>query len=283
MHHVLRSICLLMLSTSSAWAWGQEGHAIIAEIAQRRLTPKASAEVARLLGLNHALASVGSWADDERDRRPETYNWHFVDIPVQEDRYDAAAHCPPDPKGDCVVAELSRLRDDLRCALTDDAKRDALRFAVHFVGDIHQPLHTVLEARGGNDIAVEVKMRGALTCRTGPCPIVASRSNFHRVWDTALISKTAWSWGSYVDRLEEGWLKSVDAKGADGSTFVEWAEGTHKAAQTVWNVLPANRVLDDAYYQAVQPILDRQLGIAGLRLVRILNEAYESSICPRPR
>lgn len=145
-----------------AWAWGQEGHSIIAEIAQRRLSPKAIAEVARLLGANHSLASTGSWADDVRDDHPETYNWHFVDIPIPLDRYDEAAHCHPDPKGDCIVAELTRLRDELRCAPTDDLKREALQFAVHFVGDIHQPLHTVLEARGGNDIAVEVKMRGAL-------------------------------------------------------------------------------------------------------------------------
>jgi nuclease S1 len=102
------------------------------------------------------------------------------------------------------------------------------------------------------------------------------------VWDTVLITKTAWSWGAYVDRLEEGWLNSAEANGADGGSFVDWAEGTHKAAQTVWNVLPANRVLDDVYYQGVQPILDKQLGLAGLRLGRFLNEAYDSAVCPRP-
>ena len=80
MRPALASFCLLVLSATSAWAWGQEGHSIIAESAQRRLTPNAIAEVARLLGPNHSLASVGSWADNERDRRPETYNWHFVDI-----------------------------------------------------------------------------------------------------------------------------------------------------------------------------------------------------------
>lgn len=150
------------------------------------------------------------------------------------------------------------------------------------VSDSNNKKTVSLQVKFSRDYLTAHMMRGALTCRTGPCPIIASRSNFHRVWDTALISKPAWSWGSYVDRLEEGRLTSADAKGADGGTFVDWAEG-HKAAQTVWNVLPANRVLDYAYYQAVQPILDRQLGIAGLRLARVLNEAYESSVCPRPR
>ena len=276
---VLGTLCMF---PTCCLAWGQEGHSIIAEIAQRRLSPKAVTEVARLLGANHSLASIGSWADDVRDERPETYNWHFVDIPIQLDRYDRAAHCHPDPKGDCVVAELMRLHEELRCASTDNLKREALRYAVHFVGDIHQPLHTVLEARGGNDIAVELKMRGALSCRGGPCSMVTSRSNFHRVWDTALINKTAWNWGAYANRLEDGWLKSSEAINVDGGTFVEWAESTHKAAQTVWNLLPQNHVLDDGYYQAVLPTLDRQLGFAGLRLARFLNEAYDSNACPRP-
>src|SRR5690242_7833612 len=83
-----------------------------------------------------------------------------------------------------------RVTKDLHCAPTDDQKRDALRYVVHFVGDIHQPLHTVGEARGGNDIRVEVRFAGAKTCKGGPCPIHTSRSNFHTVWDGTLIRAT---------------------------------------------------------------------------------------------
>jgi hypothetical protein len=104
--------------------------------------------------------SIGSWADDVRDDRPESYRWHFV-------------------------------------------------------GDIHQPLHTVGEGRGGNDVAVEVRLAGAKTCRSRPCPIMVYRSNLHRVWDSTLIKATAWSWGAYVDRLEGGWLASPEARGVD--------------------------------------------------------------------
>jgi hypothetical protein len=259
---------------SPALAWGQEGHSIIAEIAQQRLSPAAHAEVARLLGSNRSLASISSWADDERDRRPETYRWHFVDIPIAESRYDPNRDCHAEPGGDCIVAELERLRGELHCAPSDDQKRDALKFAVHFVGDLHQPLHTVSEARGGNDIPVEVRMRGALVCRNGPCQMVQSRSNFHRVWDSTLIQRTTWSWGSYVDRLDAGWLQSAEAKGAEDGTPADWAEQTHAAARQVWEQKPGNGLLDDRYYQAVQPVLDRQLGLAGLRLAGFLNEAY---------
>ncbi|WP_456752624.1 S1/P1 nuclease [Bradyrhizobium sp. USDA 4461] len=110
---------VLIATSGDVLAFGQEGHSIIAEIAQRRLNQEAAAQVERLLGKGHSLAAVGSWADDVRDQRPETYNWHFVDLPVAANTYQAGRDCnPPDraTKGDCVLAELDRLRSDLRCA-----------------------------------------------------------------------------------------------------------------------------------------------------------------------
>ena len=145
------------------------------------------------------------------------------------------------------LGELKRLKTALRCAATDDLKRDALRYAVHFVGDINPPLHTVGEGRGGNDIAVEVKRAGVKMCRGGPCPIMSYRSNLHRAWDGTLIKATTWGWGAYVDRLEGGWLTSPEAKGVDGGTPAQWAEDTHRAARFVWEQLPESRVVDDAY------------------------------------
>ena len=262
---------------SQVLAWDQEGHSVVAEIAQRRLTPEAVAMVEQVLGKGHSLAAVASWADDVRDARPETYNWHFVDIPIGDTEYDPATECQPTDKGDCVVAELDRLKNDVRCA-SDQAKIEALKFAVHFVGDIHQPLHTVADERGGNDIQVQLSVH-APTC-TGNCR--SEHTNFHAAWDTGLISRVVWDWGAYVDRLESGWLKSDEAStpGLDGGTPADWATQTHQAAQTVWQLLPENRVLDDDYLAQVLPVLDRQLGLAGLRLARFLNNAYASSQCP---
>ncbi|HEX4327591.1 MAG TPA: S1/P1 nuclease, partial [Burkholderiales bacterium] len=100
----------LFILASPAQAWGPEGHAIVAEIAQRRLTPEAAAAVERILGRGHSLASVASWADDAREAHPDTYNWHFVDIPLAAAAYDGERDCRPDPqRGDCVAAELERL------------------------------------------------------------------------------------------------------------------------------------------------------------------------------
>src|SRR6202049_3675076 len=74
-----------------ALAWDQEGHSIVAEIAQRRLSPAAADAVGRVLGRGHSLASVASWADDVRETAPETYNWHFVEIPLAANQFDPAS------------------------------------------------------------------------------------------------------------------------------------------------------------------------------------------------
>jgi hypothetical protein len=273
------SVALLLLSTSASFGFGQEGHSAIAELAHRRLAPAALANVERLLGKGHSLASTGSWADDVRDARPNTYNWHFVDLPLAEDHYAEGRDCNPpdkDAKGDCVIAELARLQVDLRCAPTDEAKAEALKFAVHFVGDVHQPLHTVLESKGGNLVHVTSVMHGN-TCRNN-CDM---STNLHAMWDTFLITKLVWNWGSYVDRLEAGWLKSAEAIGADRGTPQDWVEESHKEARIAWNSVPADKKLTDEYLQAATPILDRQIGRAGLRLARFLNEAYaDTSACP---
>jgi nuclease S1 len=287
----VRSLALAAALTGAllgpALAWGPEGHSIVAEVAQPRLSGPAAQMVQKLLK-GRSLASIASWADDDRDKDPATAQWHFVDIPLDVVAYDPKRDCKPDAqKGDCIVAELGRLRKDLRCA-AGDAQVQALKFAVHFVGDIHQPLHTVLEKTGGNEISVDVFMRGLATSPTDTPKHMPD--NFHAAWDADLIRKTVWDWGAYVDRLENGWLAtSPDAKAEDpatnhtaidDTTFKNWAEETHKAAPTVWYLRPADDVLDDRYLRDVLPILDRQLGVAGLRLARLLNQAYESTQCP---
>jgi len=279
----MKALCvagiLALAPLHQAWAWGQEGHSIVAEIAQRRLTPAAADAVNRLLE-KASMASIASWADDVRTSRRSTGNWHFADIPIAEDKFDRARDCKPDSdNGDCIVAELERLRNDLRCAPTEAGNKDALQFAVHFVGDIHQPLHTVHEEVGGNAVDILIFMRGRTSDRG---KLALESSNLHSVWDDLLISKLEWSWGSMVARLEREWLKGSEAMtlGIDGGTPTAWVEETHKYAQDIWKMTPSNHILDEDYLNKAKPIIDRQLGVAGLRLARFLNEAYGSTQCP---
>ncbi len=271
------TLSLLLVQTQVAFGWGQEGHSIIAELAQRRLTPDAAAQVGTILGKGHSLASISSWADDVRDAHPETYKWHFVDIPLADTTYDPVKECVPGPKGDCAIAALERLKHILQCS-TDPAERlDELRFAVHLLGDIHQPLHTVDEARGGNDIAVTVTFKG-VTCRKD-CEL---HTNFHAVWDVTLIERTVWDWGAYVDKLENGFLAAPEAKDPAlvAGTPADWVLQTHAAAVTIWNAKPESNELDDTYYQAVLPVVDKQLALCGLRAAAWLNDAFTPNTCP---
>jgi len=277
----MRSIVLAVVFAAAgagpALAWGQEGHSIVAEIAQRRLTPAAGTAVAKMLGQGASLASVSMWADDVRAGRPETYNWHFVNIPLEDSSYDARRHCAPSPKGDCIVAELERLRNELRCAPTDAAKNDALRFAVHFVADVHQPLHTIREKQGGNQVPVAAYIAGA-TC-TGRCTPTPTATNLHAVWDTTILQKAAWDWGALVGVVERNLPQYL--QGASPSKEpADWALETHRVAQAVWAATPANGVIDEEYYRMALPIALQQLGRAGLRLAAFLNDAYDASSCP---
>ena len=218
------------------------------------------------------MASIASWADDYRKQNPATRQWHGVDIPIGLNDYDPAKECVASDQGDCIVAELERLKRDVRCARGDQQKK-ALMLAVHFVGDIHQPLHTVNENRGGKTVDVRVIMHGASS--------TIQNDNLHAVWDSTLIRMTVRDWRSYVSRLETGWLMSSDAQkpGIDGGQPAQWAVETHKTAQKIWKLTPSNKILDDAYYVKVVPVLDQQLGLAALRLTRFLADAFSSEEC----
>jgi hypothetical protein len=105
--------------------------------------------VREILGENASLPSIASWADDYRALHLDSADWHFVDIPVAADDHEEGRDCAQTPQGDCVINELARsLRDLTDPALTAAQRRDALKFVVHLVGDVNQPLHTVGEVAG---------------------------------------------------------------------------------------------------------------------------------------
>ncbi|VIO79236.1 hypothetical protein CI41S_68040 [Bradyrhizobium ivorense] len=122
-----------------AHAWGQEGHSIIAEIAQQRLDADTLRRVKALLGGELSMASVASWADDYRAGHAETGGWHLVNIPLGKSAYDPDRDCSKD---NCVIQAIARFRGVLSdCSKSAADRADALKFVIHFVGDVHQPLH----------------------------------------------------------------------------------------------------------------------------------------------
>jgi hypothetical protein len=271
--------CLLALP-QQALAWGPEGHSIVAEIAQRRLSKEASDAIAKLFNPDGtlpafslpSLASAGSWADDFRDGHPETGDWHFIDAPL-----NGPINWPQDCGSACVVSKLNDLKREVRCETDRDKKIEDLKFAVHLVGDVHQPLHTVKEEVGGNTIHVHMLIAGDI-CKNKTCLVANEWQNLHQVWDVTLITKSYWSWGAYVDGLEKGWLATADVAKEQQGEPLDWANETHAIAKDVW--VPDAATLDDFYYRKVRKKLDAQLGRAGLRLARYLNDIYAAPACP---
>lgn len=260
---------LFLLLNSSSFAWGPEGHRIVALLAQQRLSPAAKSQVRALLG-NNGLAAVANYADQIRTSRPETSNWHFVDIPLDETAYDPTRDCQSTDHGDCVIAELARARADVLNKRLAKAKRaEALKFIVHFIGDLHQPLHCAdNHDRGGNQVAVDW---------------FGEKSNLHRVWDSDIITETRLAEADYVDQLN-GWLDSQDEKALGQGTTTEWAQEAHKQAHDHSYVsvpgpeLVANNAnLGSDYFDANEPVVDQQLANAGVRLAKFLNDMFATT------
>lgn len=265
-------IAFIVLPIAKARAWGQEGHSIIAELAERRLDQDIRRKVKNLLG-GVSMASVASWADDYRASHPESGGWHFVDIPFDQTAYDPMRDCKPE-KGDCVIHAIARFRADVTdCSKSLAERGDALKFLIHFVGDVHQPLHAETrfatdgtDDQGGNKVIV--------TFFDQP------NMKLHALWDTGLIMHTVYNWGAYVTRLQTGWLNGRDVSALDGGTPIDWAVESHRYVALAYDI-PANSMIGQAYYDRALPVVDRQLAVAAIRLARLLKDTLRNAdSCP---
>jgi hypothetical protein len=262
-------IALTVLIPSALFGWGHEGHEIIASLAESRLTENAKTGIRSLLG-DASLASDANWADEVRPDRDETYNWHFVDIPKDASGFSDERDCflpNSSHKGsatdhhNCVVDRIESFKKVLSDSnASRDDRIEALKFLVHFVGDVHQPMHAIGEAAGGNGIAVT--QFGSTQCGRHSC-------NLHGAWDTGLIEHTRRGRDEYVAHLEK--LISDEHLTASGSPE-DWANESHGYAQAA--LLPDGAQIDENYYRQEITVVDRRLALAGLRLAAVLNEAF---------
>ena len=174
----LSRTCLIIISALAvlwpcrfALGWGPEGHAVIALVAERYMTPAALAKAGDLLDGSHPIEAVASWADEYRHDHRETGPWHFIDIPLAETQIDLARECP---NGDCVIDKTKQFLAVLKDPKADRAaKAEALKFVIHFIADMHQPLHVADDGdKGGN--GRHVIFHG-------------HPDNLHWVWDTGLL------------------------------------------------------------------------------------------------
>jgi hypothetical protein len=265
---IIAILVLIGFTSTQLSAWGPKGHAIAADIAASRLTPVAKRNLQLLLGAD-SLASIASWADSARKERDESIDWHFVDIPKDASGFSEERDCfrPQDKHKDaltdhhnCAVDRIEMFQKILgdEKASRDD-RLEALKWLVHFVGDLHQPLHAIDEARGGNDI--KLLAFGSAKCGDYDC-------NLHWAWDTLLLEHTGYSEEEYVGRLNTLIAEKHLENQAVG-TPVDWANESHLQARHIIEEKPA--AIDEAYYQVNINLVNQKLALAGLRLAAMLN------------
>lgn len=269
MKKVTAILVLLAFLSAQVPAWSVKGHAVIADIAALHLTSTTRKNLSLLLGRN-SLASISTWADAIRGERPETFAWHFVDIPHDAEGFSQERDCyRPHDRGpaaqtdhhNCAVDRIEMFRQTLGDENAPERERlIALMFLVHFVGDLHQPMHAIDDARGGND--VKIKIFGSDLCGNSPC-------NLHGAWDHSLIEHTGYSEEEYVHHLQDLIRREGLEQKAAGSP-ADWANESKREALQVW--VPNGGAIDETYYRANIHLVDERLALAGLRLAALLND-----------
>jgi hypothetical protein len=284
----LAVIGVVLAAASPAAAWGELGHKVTALIAYRHLTPKARDRVDALLASDTDtltppdFASRATWADQYRGSHRETAEWHFVDIEI--DHPVLAAACfgfPPlsasqpasqGPARDCVVDKIEEFAAELGNSATAPAERLlALKFLIHFVGDLHQPLHASdHDDRGGNCI--------------GLSPLPDGRAaNLHAYWDTTVVEDQGGSAEQIAARLD-GQITRDQMKTWTVGNPRTWAMESFQIAKSDAYALPSRPTCNDhgsvalsaAYQAEARKDAALQLEKAGIRMADVLNRALGS-------
>ena len=316
----LLTVGAIAMVPAHGWAWGCEGHRTIARIAARHLSTHARQQVHALLiahPINSRLTRFcqpidpdpfvdgATWADDVRDLQ-HTAAWHFVDIPRDAKREHAGAACPKNEG--CVTTAIAAQIKILQSRAPNAQRADALRYVIHLVGDLHQPLHcSTNDDRGGNCVPVHYFMVApTLQHDTDGQPIKGDyKPNLHGIWDSSIIATDLRvrriTVAQLAPDLDKRFAAQIPAWMAANVALEDWAWDSHELAETLaYGKLPkaipdeantrpatcdqANHVAErmlalhlrvgQSYQHAAVPVVNEQLAKAGVRLAKILNSVW---------
>lgn len=273
----LSVVVVAMCSLPVLHAWGGQGHRLVGLVAANHLSRTAAEKVKWLLD-GQSVADVASWADGQVTDWQQTASWHYLNIPPTASGYDRDRDCPraagvsagsrSDTWRDCAVDRITYFEQRTADTKLDRADRaTALKFLVHFIGDLHQPFHALGVGRGGNDVIVRVF--GNSNCGNDPSrpPLPC---NLHSVWDSRLIARRDLTDQAYVAALEalikqKGWVQQPVG------TPKDWAEQSFVLGRAALVANDTN--IDEAYYQKHIGVVDERLALGGVRLAAVLNRA----------
>jgi len=292
---------LIVLAATQVYSWGSKGHQLTGAIAQAHVS-KATAETAAKLfpaKWEGSLSRSSTWADEVKrtEKYGETRTLHYVDVestpPGSCNGYVAKRDCPD---GKCIVGAIGKYVKDLDCKNDNEIRSDAVKFIVHFLGDLTQPLHVCGRDKGGNGAIID--------------NFSGKKSNLHSIWDTNMIDQRIKkdfgnSQTKYLDYLlstaakisktdKDKWTRCLSEKPkhlarrstkkagetqeADSVALAcaaEWANDSEGInCELVWPAYDADPEQDFGlnYYKAAIPIVERQLIKAGLRMSMLLDK-----------
>ena len=242
---------------AEASAWGVTGHRVVAEIAENHLTNRAKRKLKKLIG-KQKLAYWANWPDNVRNS-PEwknTSTWHYVNIPPQESKEKFIEQLKNNNKPNIYTA-IQNVKGIIVDKNTPNADREIyLRFLVHFLGDMMQPMHTGREEDlGGNLIKIQFFKKD---------------TNLHSLWDSGLIDNTKYSYTEYARVLDVKSKEEINQ--IQSGSLEDWLYESHQAANQLYDSVKPGENYSYDYQEQYKDLLERQLLHAGLRLAKILNE-----------
>lgn len=253
---ILISLVAMTLIATEGLAWGQKGHDVTCAIAEKHLTKRAKRHIKKVL----EGKSIVYWANwlDNASHTPEyehTKTWHYKNVNADQ-TYDEV---PPFKDGDVVVAineQISKLKSG---TLTHEEEALALKMLIHFLGDIHQPMHLGHKTDyGGNRVHIF---------------FFKEETNLHTIWDTDLVeSAHKWTYTEWVDQIDR--INRKERKALEQGTADDWARETYQYAKQVYEETPEGTEISYDYIADHTQLIENQLLKGGIRLARILNEIY---------
>lgn len=247
---------LVQFTHADELIWAKTGHRTVGEVAQKHLKGKTKRAIKKLLD-GYDLAFVSNFADEiKADRRyNKFFPWHYVNFPADE-KYGETA---PSEEGDLIQA----IEYCIKVIKDSDSKREDkvfyLKMLVHFVGDLHQPLHAGrAEDKGGNDIQVRWFGEG---------------SNLHRVWDKNMIESYKMSYTELANALPK--LNRKQKQEIQKGTIYNWVEESQDLANDIYTSAEVGEKLGYNYSYKYMDTVRNQLLKGGMRLAKVLNELFK--------
>ena len=235
--------------------WGKTGHRVVGEIAERYLDRHAQKAISELLE-GHSLAFVSNYMDDiKSERKYDSFGpWHYVNFPfgAQYQNY------PKSEKGDIIQGIYTSIAVLKNKGSSREDKVFYLKMLIHFIGDLHQPLHVGMEEdKGGNDFQVRWFKDG---------------TNLHRLWDSEMIDFYQMSYTELAVNANK--LSKAEITALQGGTIIDWMYESRALCENIYHNTDVGEKLGYEYIYKYMDPLRFQLQKGGLRLARLLNEIF---------